>query len=171
MAYQATAIFSLLLFVYNIWLSIKHHKNPSKASLKKVLLYPLFASLPNATGMILFRGQIEGFILPFGSLLVVGPVIFVIGWVIYRLSNVILHIILIPINSMKKSYDSLPDDTVSEASAIKKAKYEELSISLKELEPEITIDEYGEYQVEGRVLPFKSLHDARAAVKRIKDED
>ena len=171
MAYQATAIFSLLLFVYNIWLSIKHHKNPSKASLKKVLLYPLFASLPNATGMILFRGQIEGFILPFGSLLVVGPVIFVSGWVIYRLSNIILHIILIPINSMKKSYDSLPDDTASEASAIKKARYEELTISLKELEPEITIDEYGEYQVEGRVLPFKSLHDARAALKRIKDKD
>ena len=42
---------------------------------------------------------------------------------------------------------------------------------LKELEPEITMDEYGEYQVEGRVLPFKSLHDARAALKRIKDED
>ena len=157
--------------MYNIWLSIKHHKNPSKASLKKVLLYPFFASLPNATGMILFRGQIEGFILPFGSLLVVGPVIFVSGWVIYRLSNIILHIILIPINSMKKSYDSLPDDTASEASAIKKARYEELTISLKELEPEITIDEYGEYQVEGRVLPFKSLHDARAALKRIKDED
>jgi UPF0716 family protein affecting phage T7 exclusion len=39
------------------------------------------------------------------------------------------------------------------------------------LEPEITINEYGEYQVEGRVLPFKSLHDARAAVKRIKDKD
>ena len=71
---------------------------------------------------------------------------------------------------MKKSYDSLPDDTASEASAIKKARYEELTISLKELEPEITIDEYGEYQVEGRVLPFKSLHDARAALKRIKDK-
>ena len=39
------------------------------------------------------------------------------------------------------------------------------------MEPEITIDEYGEYQVEGRVLPFKSLNDARAALKRIKDED
>ena len=172
MAYQATAIFSLLLFVYNIWLSIKHHKNPSKASLKKVLLYPFFASLPNATGMILFRGQIEGFILPFGSLLVVGPVIFVSGWVIYRLSNIILHIILIPINSMKKSYDNLPDDTTFEISSVnKKTKYEEPTISTKELEPEITMDEYGEYQVEGRVLPFKSLNDARAALKRIKDED
>ena len=55
--------------------------------------------------------------------------------------------------------------------ADKKTKYEEPTISSKELESEITMDKYGEYQVEGRVLPFKSLHDARAALKRIKDED
>ena len=139
---------------------------------KKVLLYPLFASLPVATGMILFRGQIEGFIFPFLSLLAVGPVVFVIGWIIYKLSNIILHIILIPINSIKKSYDNLPDDTTFEISSVnKKTKYEEPTISSKELESEITMDKYGEYQVEERVLPFKSLHDARAALKRIKDED
>lgn len=73
---------------------------------------------------------------------------------------------------MRKSYDNLPDDTTFEISSVnKKTKYEEPTISTKELEPEITMDEYGEYQVEGRVLPFKSLNDARAALKRIKDED
>jgi hypothetical protein len=186
---QASALMTLCLLGYNIWLSIKHHKNPSKASLKKVFLYPLFAYIPIATGRILFGEVYDGpfcgpigslfcgdivylnylffLLMPFLAILFVGPIIFIVGWIIYKLCN----ILLIPINSIKKSYDSLPDDTVSEASAIKKAKYEELTISLKELEPEITIDEYGEYQVEGRVLPFKSLNDARAALKRIKDED
>jgi hypothetical protein len=154
------AAISLCLVTYNIWISIKHHKNPSKASLKKVLLFPFFAYLPIAAINIMnMKGVyfiIGGLVTPFIAVLVIGPIIFIIGWVIYKL----YQIILIPISSVKKSYDNLPDD-------IRTDKKDKQSL---QIENGITMNKYGQYLIEGLDQPFETIHTARIALNKLKDK-
>jgi len=99
---------------------------------------------------------IGGLVTPFIAVLVIGPIIFIIGWVIYKL----YQIILIPISSVKKSYDNLPDD-------IRTDKKDKQSL---QIENGITMNKYGQYLIEGLDQPFETIHTARIALNKLKDK-